>query len=172
MGGYREGTGRSKHGHYRGIFCGSTYELAFLIYHLDHGSPIERYPTYFEYIDEGGTTRKYFPDFVIGGQIYEIKGRYTDVMKAKMANFPQVKVLLKEDLAEVFDHVRERYGLCRRRLHELYDDAAPSFTYTCACCGSEFTTFKKRKKNVVLCSRVCAGKFISPIGRASRHPQG
>lgn len=27
IGGYRKGSGRSKHGYYKGIYCGSTYEL-------------------------------------------------------------------------------------------------------------------------------------------------
>lgn len=41
-GGYREGSGRSKSGYYKGFFCGSTYELVYYIYCKDHNINIDR----------------------------------------------------------------------------------------------------------------------------------
>ena len=41
-GGYRHGAGHGKSGWYKGIHCDSSWELAFLIYHLENGLYIER----------------------------------------------------------------------------------------------------------------------------------
>ncbi len=41
-GGYREGSGYGKSGHYKGIYCASTYELIFLAYHLEKKNNIKR----------------------------------------------------------------------------------------------------------------------------------
>jgi len=41
-GGYRKNAGHSKKGWYKGIWCDSSWELAFLIYHLDHNLSIKR----------------------------------------------------------------------------------------------------------------------------------
>ena len=42
-------TGRGKKGYYKNIYCSSTYELAFLIYCLDHNINISRYAGYYTY---------------------------------------------------------------------------------------------------------------------------
>lgn len=52
-GGLKEGTSRGKHGWYKGYWCDSSYELAFLIYCLDHKIKIERNREGFEYVFEG-----------------------------------------------------------------------------------------------------------------------
>ncbi|MEI7942893.1 MAG: hypothetical protein WCH76_06985 [Candidatus Riflemargulisbacteria bacterium] len=44
-GGYRRKSGRGKHGWYKGIWCDSSWELAWVMYHLDHGIPFERNKT-------------------------------------------------------------------------------------------------------------------------------
>jgi hypothetical protein len=42
-GGYRIGSGRSKSGYYKGIYCGSTYELCWAIHALDHNIKFSRF---------------------------------------------------------------------------------------------------------------------------------
>ena len=43
LGGFKEGSVRNyKSGWYRGIHCDSSWELAFVIYYLDHNINIER----------------------------------------------------------------------------------------------------------------------------------
>jgi hypothetical protein len=42
LGGYVKGSGRGKKGWYKGFFCDSSYELAYLIYCLDHQINIKR----------------------------------------------------------------------------------------------------------------------------------
>ena len=41
-GGYRQGSGRGKKGWYKGFFCDSSWELAYVIYCLDHNIDIKR----------------------------------------------------------------------------------------------------------------------------------
>ena len=69
LGGYREGSGRSKSGYYKGIFCASTYELAWVVYRIDNQLPVERFKGYLE--DEVSNL-KYYPDFFVDGSIVEI----------------------------------------------------------------------------------------------------
>lgn len=49
IGGYVINSCRGKHGWYKGIYCDSTYELAYVIYCLDHNIPIRRCEEVFEY---------------------------------------------------------------------------------------------------------------------------
>lgn len=42
MGGYRKGSGVGKSGWYNGIYCDSSWELAYVIYHIDNNLPIIR----------------------------------------------------------------------------------------------------------------------------------
>jgi len=59
-GGIRNGSGRSKCGYYNGIYCGSTYELCWVIYNLDHNISFTRFSGY---LTDGKI--KYYPDFYI-----------------------------------------------------------------------------------------------------------
>ena len=42
VGGLRKGSGRGKKGHYKGLYCDSTYELIWTIYCLDHSINFKR----------------------------------------------------------------------------------------------------------------------------------
>lgn len=155
-GGYREGSGRSKTGYYKGIYCGSTYELVWVIYQLDHGFPFSRF--------EGGLEsdgRKYYPDFIQNGVIIEIKGIESQDevdRKTKIANDNgyEVKVLRFENLETEFEWVHKNYT--KTNLHMLYDGYKPRYNYICYHCNSNFDTDKKKPYEIVFCSRVCAGK--------------
>ena len=118
-GGLRLGSGRAKTGWYNGIYCGSTYELAFLIWHLDNNIQIKRCDKIFEYEYEG-KNRKYFPDFEIGDQIYEIKGRLQeiDLIKIKSAN----AILIDKDKMDFYvDYVAKKHNINKRQLFKLYE---------------------------------------------------
>ena len=60
-------SGRGKKGRYKGFWCDSTYELAFVIYCLDHNIPIQRNHKYYEY-QYMNKTRRYYPDFIVNGK--------------------------------------------------------------------------------------------------------
>lgn len=116
-GGYRQGSGRGKKGWYKGFFCDSSYELAYIIFCLDHDIDIKRNTEIRKYQWEG-RERNYIPDFVVNGEVVEIKGYKTKQWEAKLESNPDVKVLYEKDLNNVFDYVIATYGKDFVRLYE------------------------------------------------------
>lgn len=108
-GGYRQGSGRGKKGWYHGIFCDSSYELAYVIYCIEHGIDIARNTEKRTYIYDN-KTRIYIPDFIVNDEFIEIKGYVTEQWTAKHKYNPDVKVLFENDLKYVFDYVKGKYG--------------------------------------------------------------
>lgn len=116
-----------KYGFYNGIPCDSSWELAFLIYNIDHNINIQRCDEVFEYTYQG-ETHKYSPDFKIGDTIYEIKNFDTDksIIKAQTVKElgKTIKVLHKKDMKVYIDYCIEKYG---ENYFELYDEDKPSW---------------------------------------------
>jgi DNA-directed RNA polymerase subunit RPC12/RpoP len=157
-GGYRVGSGRSKSGYYKGIYCGSTYELCWVMYSVDHGVKFTRFDSLLE---KNGL--KYYPDFLLddGKTIIETKGYEKQESVDRKTTLAEsfgytVKVLRKDDLQYAFDYVKEKYNTTE--YHTLYDEYKPKYSYVCSHCSTEFSRDKKLKTNVVFCSRTCAGK--------------
>lgn len=155
-GGYREGSGRAKTGYYKEIYCGSTYELVWVIYQLDHKLNFERFQGCVKF-----GTKKYFPDFLQNGKIIEIKGyeKQSDVeAKTEIANKNgyDVIVLRRDNLALEFAYVEANYSY--KNLYELYDNFVPSFEYVCPVCMKVFHRDKLSKTQNPFCSRFCGGK--------------
>lgn len=160
-GGYRPESGRSKSGYYKGIYCGSTYELCWVIYSLDHNVKFTRFPGKVEM-----NGKVYYPDFLLddGKTIIETKGYESQDSvdeKTKIAEDAGyiVKVYRKSDLQYAFDYVKNTYNTTD--YYTLYDGFIPSYQYTCYHCSSQFTRNKQSKTDVVFCSRQCAGKSRS-----------
>jgi hypothetical protein len=118
LGGYNERSGRGHKGRYKGYWCDSSYELAWVVYNLDHGIAFTRNTTKFQYQFDGKTCN-WIPDFILeDGTYVEIKGFETDQSRAKIRDFPHPIKLLKEvDLAYVFQYVRGKYGADFVRLY-------------------------------------------------------
>ena len=159
IGGYREGSGRSKSGYYRGIYCGSTYELCWVIYNLDHQIGFKRFPGKLEK-DE----ITYYPDFLLsdGKTIIETKGYEKQESVDKKTKTAEsfgyiVNVLRKDDLQYAFDYVIKTYNT--KRFYELYDNYKPKYKHLCNYCQVEFETDRKKKTDTKFCSRVCAGRY-------------
>lgn len=159
IGGYRQGSGRSKSGYYKGIYCGSTYELAWVIYRLDHNLPVKRFDGYILY----GDNRKYYPDFIDDSCIIEIKGWTTvatnaivehKILASTLAGY-KVLVLKKEDLKKEFSWIKVKYNT--DKIYTLYDKYRPTFNYICNHCNVEFGRDHQIKTENKFCSRVCAG---------------
>lgn len=112
-GGFREGGGRGKHGRYHGIWCDSSWELAWIIYQEDHGIQFKRYKGYFEYEFEG-KKRKYYPDFQLeDGTIIEIKGYESKLWQAKLRQLPKtvkIQILREKEMMPILDYVKSKYG--------------------------------------------------------------
>ena len=156
-GGYRPGSGRSKSGYYKGIYCGSTYELCWVIYNIDHQISFTRFNNY---ITDGNI--KYYPDFLLSDNtIIEIKGYHTPEVdkKASLAQSLgyKISILYKKDLEYAFNYVKKQYNTSR--FYELYENHKTDLNATCNYCNKKFHKHKIKTKNV-FCSRTCCGKFI------------
>jgi len=118
MGGYRERSGRGKQGRYKGYWCQSSWELAYVIYNLEHAIKFERNKEGFEYIFEG-KKHLYFPDYIENSFYVEIKGYLTKQMQVKIASFNKpLRVLREEDIRSILNYVTQKYGNDFIRLYE------------------------------------------------------
>lgn len=118
IGGYNEKSGRGRKGRYKGIWCDSSYELAWVIYNLDHGISFRRNTEKFPY-KYGDKVLNWIPDFIMeDGSYVEIKGYETEQSRAKLRDFPHKIALLKEkDLTCIFHYVKSKYGSDYIRLY-------------------------------------------------------
>lgn len=120
-GGLRRGSGRGKKGWYSGFFCDSTYELAYIIYNLDHNIIFKRCNRVYLY-EHNGKSFKYFPDFELAdGSLVEIKGYHSEVVDLKTASVTDrpIKVLYENDLQYAFNWVAQNYSY--KDLSDLYE---------------------------------------------------
>lgn len=60
---------------FNNIIFDSSWELCFYIYHIDHNNDIKRVNEPFLYT-YNGETHRYYPDFIVNGVFYEIKGSH------------------------------------------------------------------------------------------------
>lgn len=116
-GGLRQGSGRGKCGWYKGYWCDSSYELAWVIYNLEHNIKFERNKKGYEY-EFRGKKFKYYPDFICNGEIIEIKGYKTEQVNEKLKVVENIKVLFEKDLEKEFTYVKEKYGKDFIKLYE------------------------------------------------------
>lgn len=124
-GGLRAGSGRGKKGWYKGFYCRSTWELAWLIYEIEvNSSKVEACYESFDYeLDE--KKHKYYPDFKIGDTYFEIKGWHRPDVDAKMQQFPKSKKYIliegKQQIAKYLNYAKEKYGNDLTVLYEKQD---------------------------------------------------
>lgn len=116
LGGYKNGSGRGKKGWYKGYYCDSSWELAYLIYCLDNNIDIKRNKTKIQYTWKD-KVRNYTPDFVVNGCLVEIKGFRTEQWEAKLAASPNVVVLYEKEMAPIIEWVVAKYGTDYIRLY-------------------------------------------------------
>lgn len=175
-GGCRKGSGRGKKGLYKGYWCDSSWELAYVIYNLEHNIEFVRNLEGFEY-EYNGEKHKYYPDFIENGIYIEIKGYKTDGVNEKVKQFKHsLKVLYEKDMKKYLDYVVEKYG---SNYIELYDKKEyikieKRKMYKCEKCGRRIyndnlicyncsnepksqrigtKTKKKKKKDLCICGK-------------------
>lgn len=147
-GGYRKGSGIGKSGWYNGVWCDSSYELAWVIYQFEHNITFKRNKETFSY-QWKGVVKKYTPDFIKHGEIIEIKGYVDKQVEAKLQSIPNLKILFREDLNVEFEYVENKYGKDFIKLYQ--GNPYKQLIGKCKLCG------KSCKQKSVYCSRKCAG---------------
>jgi hypothetical protein len=121
MGGLRLKGGRGKQGWYKGYFCNSSWELAWVIYNLDHNIKFQRNTCGFPYIYQDKKF-KFFPDFIMesDNNYVEIKGYMDEKNQAKIRCFPyKLTVLDKLNIKTYLDYVQNKYGKDFISLYEI-----------------------------------------------------
>lgn len=114
LGGYTKGGGRGKKGRYNGIWCDSSWELAYVIYCLDHQIDIQRCTEVRTY----SNNKKYYPDFLVNGVIVEIKGWKSPQWEQKIKENPDIVVIGRDEIQPFIDYVVGKYG---KNFINLYD---------------------------------------------------
>lgn len=109
-GGYRRGSGKGIKGWYKGFWCDSSWELAFVIFNLEMGNKIERNKKFFEY-DYNGKTYKYYPDFLLNDEYVEIKGYENNKSKEKKKQFPcKLITYYFKEMLPILEYVKLKHG--------------------------------------------------------------
>ena len=129
QGGFKERSNSRKYkfGTYKGYYCDSSWELAFLVYNIDHGIQTIRNTEAFPYEYEG-KVRKYYPDFIIDGVYYELKGIVTERELAKINQFPkELKIIMitQKEIQKYISYCKITYG--NDFVSTLYDRHYPSW---------------------------------------------
>ena len=117
LGGYVPGSGKGRQGRYKGIWCDSSWELAYVIFNLDHNIDFERNSQSFPY-KYRGQEHRYTPDFICDGQFIEIKGYERPIDKYKYVAIPDLKILYEADMKPYLEYVIHKYG---STFTDLYD---------------------------------------------------
>jgi endogenous inhibitor of DNA gyrase (YacG/DUF329 family) len=152
-GGYRMGSGVGKSGWYKGYWCDSSWELAWVIYNLENNIFFERNKKSFEYFYDNKLL-KYFPDFIIDDIYYEIKGYVNEKTTSKIKQFDGKLVIIgKKEIKKYINYVTEKYGHDFIKLYE--NNPYNKLSKTCLICG------KPCKEKNVVCSRSCSGKLVN-----------
>lgn len=117
-GGFRQRGGRGKQGWYKGIYCNSSWELAFVIYNIDNNKDIQRNFEGFEYIFND-QIHKFYPDFLVENVYFEIKGYMDEKNKAKINSFNKpLELIDKKKIKSYLVYVTQKYG---KDFIKLYD---------------------------------------------------
>lgn len=103
-------TGIGKKGWYKNYYYCSSWELAWIVYNIEHDIYFIRNTEKFEYTfnDE---VKFYIPDFICDDIYVEIKGYNSEQFKSKLEYFPhKIKVLYEKDMDIYIKYVIEKYG--------------------------------------------------------------
>lgn len=122
VGGYRKHSGNGIYGYYKGNYCASSWELAYIIYLLDNNIPFKRCKERFPYIKKDGKKSFYIPDFEVGEKIVEIKGPQDIHWNEKLRDFPfkqKLTVLTKKDIIPLIEDIKEKYKV--KNIFDLYE---------------------------------------------------
>ena len=104
--------GRGKNGKYKGFWCDSSWELAYVVYCIDHNIPIRRCKDRIPY-EANGILKYYTPDFVINeSEIIEIKGFKDKNWSYKKEKCKELNITIIDEhhINQYLDYVQNTYG--------------------------------------------------------------
>lgn len=120
---HRENNTYGKSGYYQGIYCASSWELAFLIYNKDLGNDIKRCDLTFNYVMKE-IQHTYFPDFIMDNIIYEVKGRELEDVEFKtqavINKGYKIEVVRKKEITPIIKAIKQKYNV--KDITTLYDE--------------------------------------------------
>ena len=117
-GGIRKGSSRGKSGWYKGYWCDSSYELAYLIYSLEHNIKIERNNKGYEY-NYKNEKHIFYPDFRVEGELVEIKNFRSELTDIKLKSIDEkITIYYKDTIIPYLEYVKNKYG---KKFIEMYE---------------------------------------------------
>ena len=166
-GGKRHGAGRGKNGWYKGYWCDSSWELAYVIYNLEHDIKFERNYEGFEYEFEG-KKHKFYPDFKLeDGSYVEVKGWLTAQTISKISQFKKcIFVVDKYEITKYLKYVEDKYG---KDYIRFYDDKILKVEKILRECGECKNILSKNNK-IGLC-KVCSAKRMIKRIKKEKQPK-
>lgn len=144
----QERHGGGHKGKYKGIPCDSTYELAYLIWHLDHSVDITRCESVYQYVYKDQIS-SYKPDFVVEGIEIEVKGFMSPRAQAKLDQNSHVFVVDKFLIKPFIQYVKQTYQV--KDLRDLYD--VKTHQKHCVYCAQLYTPKGSRQQ---FCGNLCS----------------
>ena len=154
-GGIREGSGNGKKGWYKGIYCDSTWELAFVIYMLDKKIDIKRNYKKFSYI-YNNEQHNYIPDFYKEDTdtYYEIKGfiREKDLFKWKYFKNNLI-ILGSKEIIPIIKQIKKDYDVVN--IEDLYEVRKKNKNYE-----KEYNLKQEQNRKRVLENKINKNKKI------------
>ena len=118
-GGIKPGSSRGKCGWYKGYWCDSSYELAYIIYCLDHDITITRNTQGFEYTHQGKMAL-FYPDFIVENGYVEIKNYRSELTDDKLRYFPHdISIYYRDTISPILEYVISVYGKKYVGLYEI-----------------------------------------------------
>ena len=118
-GGIRQGSSRGKSGWYKGYWCDSSYELAYLIYNLDHNIKIERNNKGYEYTFNN-EKHIFYPDFRVNDKLVEIKNYRSELTEIKLKSVDEkIEIYYKDTINQYLEYVKNKYG---KNFIEMYEN--------------------------------------------------
>lgn len=103
---------RTKSGWCKGVWCDSSWELAYFIYNVDNDITILRTNDKFKY-EYNGSIHSYFPDFYLPdlNTYVEIKGYITEKDNSKFSQFPlSLEVIDSSKISTYYEYTVMKYG--------------------------------------------------------------
>jgi hypothetical protein len=149
-GGYRARAGKGHHGYYNGIWCDSTYEMAYVWYCQNNDKNIIRNTSSFPYINSEGKKKKYIPDFIVDGTYIEVKGWMRPDDPYKIEQFPyKIELLIGKPIEEIVKKAKINFQT--NNLSTLYSEKKTELKI-CDYCSLNFP--KKGPKR--FCNNTCS----------------